>query len=134
MNTPIRLTCPMARPKDAPPTREQLDGLTFPAILLEREHSGHFRARILDSESDLFYLADDRLEQVEANHGELYTIQDGVRLISSGELYRWIAHDLNSATIWSRSAYQAASADELVGQSSALFRAADELGWETIES
>ena len=134
MNTPIRLTCPMARPKDAPPTREQLDGLTFPAILLEREHSGYFRARILDSESDLFALADDRLEQVEANHGELYTVEDGVRLISSGELYRWVAHDLNSAYLWPRSAYEAASADELVGQSSALFRAADELGWERMQS
>lgn len=131
MSTPVKLTCPMAEPNDAPLTREQLDGLTFPAILLEREHSGHFCARILDSESDLFYLADDRLARVEAVHGELYTVEDGVRLISSGELYRWVAFDLHSAYLWSRSAYQAASADELVGQSSALFRAADELGWET---
>lgn len=130
MNTPIRLTCPMSRPKDAAPTREQLDGLTFPAILLEREHSGHFRARILDSESDLFYLADDRLAQVEAVQGELYTMQDGVRLISCGELYRWVAHDLNSAYIWSRSAYEAASADKFVVPCPALFRAANELGWE----
>lgn len=132
MNTPIRLTCPMAYPKDAPLTGEQLDGLTFPAILLEIEHSGHTQARILEAETELFCLADDRLQKAEAVHGELYTIEDGVRLISSGELYRWVAHDLNSAHLWSRSAYQAARADELVGQSSAIFRVADGLGWEAM--